>query len=74
MIPTYIGYVTMVAGGFLLAAATLASFAVLCGFAGAWLFKRLRRAYQLATIWYWLTEMEKNGTHCFPKPTKGELK
>lgn len=67
-----IGAITMAAGGFLLAAGLLALAAILTGTAGAWLFKRMRRTYQLATIWYWLDQLEKRGTHCFQKPTKDQ--
>ena len=48
----------------------LAGAGLAVGVAGAWLFKRLRRTYQLATIGYWLDQMEKCGTHVFPRPTK----
>lgn len=35
-------------------------------------FKRLRRAYHLTVIGYWLDRLEKEGTHCFPRHGKDD--
>lgn len=44
----------------------------LLGWFGAYVFKRLRRVYHLTVIGYWLDRLEKEGSHCFPRPGKGE--
>ena len=62
-----VGYITMTAGGGLLAAALLGVVWYFTGYLGADVWKRIRRIYHLRVIGYWLDRLEKNGTHIFEK-------
>lgn len=66
-VTTVVGGMGMAAGGLLLATVLLLVAGALVGFVGAWLFKRLRRIYDLSVIVYWLDRLEKEGAHVFRK-------
>lgn len=66
-----VGYITMTAGGGLLALALLGVAWYCAGYLGADVWKRIRRIYHLRVIAYWLDRLEKNGTHVFEKAEAG---
>lgn len=63
-----IGYMVMVAAGFLVAAALLAGAGLLAGAAGEWAWRRLKRVYHLNHLLHYLARLEKEGAHVFKKP------
>jgi hypothetical protein len=69
-VTTVVGVMVMAAAGLLLAAVLLLVAGALVGIVGAWLFKRLRRIYDLGVIVYWLDRLEKEGTHVFRKASE----
>lgn len=66
------GAVLWVVGGGLVAIALLAAVYWAAGLFSYFVFKRLRRAYHLASIGYWLDRLEKEGRRCFLPPEKDE--
>lgn len=63
----WIGWVVMMSGGWLIAAAAMGIACFAVGLLGAELFKRLRRAYSLFVIGYWLDRLEREGYHTFER-------
>lgn len=35
---------------------------------GRWVFRRLKRAYCLSVVWYWLDRFEREGSRTFKRP------
>ena len=69
---TYIGYMLGLAGGFIIATIILGLASIVLGIIGNKVYRRVKRIYQLETIWYYLHRMEAEGTHAFTRPDPDE--
>jgi hypothetical protein len=64
----HVSYWTLMAWcGWLVTTGVLLTLYGLSGLLGREVFRRLRHAYHLHVIHYWLRRLEREGTHCFEK-------
>lgn len=66
----YVAYLTMAAAGMGLAALALCLASWIAGCAGAQLWRRVTRIYDVSTLWFYLHQKKHTGRFEFPPPDK----